>query len=357
MGGTAVSPQCPGRAGAGCPEDDLAMQDLALIDFLEQLRLQDIHLRVEGDELRCSGAPGRLSPEMRACLAERKPQIIAFLKTGRHSSTCLVKIKPGGHKLPLFVLPAHDVDVYDWVRLAHHFDPQRPLLALEPPGLDGLESPCSSLESLASRLTRDMRAHQPQGPYHLAGYCSGGMVAYEMAQQLLQQGQQVAFLGLLETPSPRAYGCRGQAMVWLRVRRWRLRGHLRQLAAMSVRGWPGYIGSACRRLGHSLARKWAWLRWRWAQRGASPSAETVPAVNLDCVESYRPRPYEGRLHFFFCNRTSYQENFSDQHDWLGWARGGAVSLLGPDSCWHYDMLLAAYAPAFADQLTQALECC
>lgn len=325
------------------------MQDLALIDFLEQLRLQDIHLRVDGDELRCTGLPGALSAEMRAWLADRKPQIISFLKTGRQNSSCLVSIKPQGHKLPLFVLPAHDVDVYDWVRLAHHFDPERPLLALEPPGLDGLEAPCSSVESLASRLIRDLRAHQPLGPYHLAGYCSGGMVAYEIARQLQQQGQPVAFLGLFETPSPRAYGRRGRAMVWLRVRLWRLRGHLRQLARMPLSGWPQYIGAACRRLAQSLARKWT--------RPTAPPPESVQAVNLDCVEGYRPRPYEGRLHFFFCNRTSAQENFSNQHDWLHWARGGAVSLVGPDSCWHYDMLLAAYAPGFAAQLTQALDCC
>jgi len=55
---------------------------------------------------------------------------------------------------------------------------------------------------MAAHYTALLRAAQPSGPYYLAGWCYGGLVAVEMAQQLLAENQEVAFLALLETVAP-----------------------------------------------------------------------------------------------------------------------------------------------------------
>src|SRR6516165_7120741 len=63
-----------------------------------------------------------------------------------------------------------------------------------------LETP--RIDLLANRFTTVLRAVQPQGPYLLAGYCFGGILAFEIARRLVAQDQQVPLLALVEAPFP-----------------------------------------------------------------------------------------------------------------------------------------------------------
>ncbi|MGA8101134.1 MAG: thioesterase domain-containing protein [Candidatus Acidiferrales bacterium] len=66
----------------------------------------------------------------------------------------------------------------------------------------------------AGHFLEQMRALQPAGPYYIAGFCSGVLVAYEMAQQLAAQGQQVAFLALVEGTLAKMPGALWNAIVY-----------------------------------------------------------------------------------------------------------------------------------------------
>src|SRR5688572_10921850 len=55
---------------------------------------------------------------------------------------------------------------------------------------------------MAAQYVKDLRAFQPHGPYYLGGYCFGGNVAYEMARQLMEAGEKVALLVLLNSNPP-----------------------------------------------------------------------------------------------------------------------------------------------------------
>ncbi len=123
----------------------------------------------------------------------------------------LVAIQPGGFKPPMFCIPGAGGSVLSYRHLAHHLGPYQPFYGLQIPKLD---------EKLADRVTvEDMAADyikeilnlqpqdyikeiltlQPQGPYLLGGHCLGGLVAFEMAQQLHAQGQKVSLLALFDT--------------------------------------------------------------------------------------------------------------------------------------------------------------
>ncbi len=65
-------------------------------------------------------------------------------------------------------------------------------------GIQAPQEPFGVLEDMAAHYIQWIKSFQPKGPYHLAGYCFGGNVAYEMARQLREQGDEVAFLGLLD---------------------------------------------------------------------------------------------------------------------------------------------------------------
>ncbi len=78
----------------------------------------------------------------------------------------------------------------------------RSFYGLQPLGLDGKSPPLNRLEAIAAYYIQAIQTVQPQGPYLLGGWSFGGMVAFEMAQQLTQAGQQIELLAMLDTPAP-----------------------------------------------------------------------------------------------------------------------------------------------------------
>jgi amino acid adenylation domain-containing protein len=120
-------------------------------------------------------------------------------KAGLKSWSNLVPLQPLGSKPPLFIVPPSAVTVMLFKDLAKHFDQDRPLYALEYNGMDPESEPHDSIPDMAKHNIEKIKAMQPEGPYYLGGMCFGGLVAYEMAKQLLDAGEQVPFLGVLDS--------------------------------------------------------------------------------------------------------------------------------------------------------------
>jgi amino acid adenylation domain-containing protein len=114
----------------------------------------------------------------------------------------LVAIQPEGSRPPLFCVHAAGANVLIYRPLSRHLGKDQPVYALQAQGLDGRARPLTSVEDMAALYIREMRAVQPEGPYFLLGASFGGLVIYEMAQQLIEQNQQVALLAMLNTDCP-----------------------------------------------------------------------------------------------------------------------------------------------------------
>lgn len=111
----------------------------------------------------------------------------------------VVEVQPGAHDVPpLFFV--HDLFGTAWVLqpLAPLLGADQPLFGFESPLLRGPASPFADLESMAARYVEDLRITQREGPYRLAGYSFGGVLAFEMARQLTATGEEVAFLGVID---------------------------------------------------------------------------------------------------------------------------------------------------------------
>ena len=109
----------------------------------------------------------------------------------------LVKIRAGGSRLPFFFLHGDYLSGgFYCLELARRLGPDQPFFALPPFGLDSRPVP-ESYEQMATQHLRTLRAFQPTGPYRLGGTCNGGLVAFEMARQLIDAGQQVDLLLLI----------------------------------------------------------------------------------------------------------------------------------------------------------------
>jgi amino acid adenylation domain-containing protein len=114
----------------------------------------------------------------------------------------LVAIQPEGSRPPLFCVHAAGANVLIYRPLSRHLGNDQPVYALQAQGLDGRARPLTRVEDMAALYIKEMRAVQPEGPYFLLGASFGGLVIYEMAQQLLEQNQQVALLAMLNTNCP-----------------------------------------------------------------------------------------------------------------------------------------------------------
>jgi aspartate racemase len=114
-----------------------------------------------------------------------------------HLST-LIPLQTGGTKPPLFFMPSSGGHPFGHI-LCPFLDAQQPVYSFISRGLDGKQNPHTRLEDMAADCVRDMRTLQIEGPYFLAGYSFGTRLAFEVAQQLRHQGQQVAFLALIDS--------------------------------------------------------------------------------------------------------------------------------------------------------------
>jgi thioesterase domain-containing protein/acyl carrier protein len=111
----------------------------------------------------------------------------------------LVPIQTAGSRPPFFCMHGAGGNVLLYRALSKHLGADQPFYGLQSQGLDGVSEPLASVEEMAALYVREIKKVQRQGPYYLGGYCGGGTIAYEVAQQLWAAGEQVALLALFDT--------------------------------------------------------------------------------------------------------------------------------------------------------------
>ncbi len=114
----------------------------------------------------------------------------------------LVPIQSSGSKQPFFCVPGAGGNCIYLYTLAHHLGKEQPFYGLQSLGLDGESKPHTRIEDMAADYIEAIQSVQPQGPYFLGGHSFGGMVAFEMANQLHKLGHEVALLALLDSGEP-----------------------------------------------------------------------------------------------------------------------------------------------------------
>ena len=134
--------------------------------------------------------------------------------TGIHSSTggeshvtvanhpLLAPLKKSGDRRPIFMVHPPGGIVVCYRELADQLHEDQPLFAIRSRGLHGREQLPATLAEMAADYIDAIKVAQPDGPYILGGWSLGGIIAYEMAQQLLGSGENVDQLILLDSTIP-----------------------------------------------------------------------------------------------------------------------------------------------------------
>ncbi|PON12000.1 hypothetical protein C2W62_41900, partial [Candidatus Entotheonella serta] len=233
------------------------------------------------------------------------------------SWSSLVAIQPRGHKSPLYCIHAHGGHVLFYAELARYLDAEQPVYGLQAYGLNGAHPPHRTVEDMATHYIDEIRSLQPRGPYRLAGFCFGGLVAYEMAQQLHAQGQVVSFLALFDAnaigrrpPLPNRSALR--YVLWQVAERvWHYITDLWWLESKEI--YPYFL--------NKISNVWRKTRLRLTGRipllDATPSpTREAPRVEFNLsVNPYTPRPYPGLITLF---KASMQGAGYVDEPCLGW---------------------------------------
>jgi thioesterase domain-containing protein len=123
----------------------------------------------------------------------------------------VVPLQCEGALAPWFMVHPPGGIVVCYQALAHRLGRERPFYGIRSRGLHGEAELPARMEAMAAEYVAAVRAVQPEGPYLLGGWSAGGLVALEMAQQLVAAGESIALLALLDTTPAGPAGTNGEA--------------------------------------------------------------------------------------------------------------------------------------------------
>src|SRR6185436_1059377 len=270
---------------------DRANAQSQIYPFLATLRERDIQVWADGDHLRCSAPSGTLTAELRQELQKRKEDILKFLHSASaiaRQQRAIVPLQPRGTGTPVFGIGGHNGDVFCYRTFARHLGEGQPFFGLQPPGLDGESEPLTRVEDLVAYFAEQIRGFQPNGPYIIAGYCSGGTIAFELARRLILDGANVEMLALFGSPFPTWYRFLPQLHLRLYLQTRSLIRNARAIAALPLTEHWSYVTE---RLRNRNVRN-AQLRSA-ASDPVVARGNNVRRVTLAAISRYEPKHFPG----------------------------------------------------------------
>ncbi len=336
---------------------DLLEQEIAAIWKhalgVSSIGIDDDFVELGGDSLLAldivSEIPGRFSRQISPATLFQKATIreMARLLRGEDDHPlprCIVPIQMGGSPVCLFCIHILGKGLRYFRPLARYLGSQWTLYGTSASLSDDPDAPHPrDIRALATYYLQAIQVLQPQGPYHLIGFSFGGLVAFEMAQQLRAQGHSVGLLGLLDTKCP------GKAS-WASIRQ-RIARHFSNLRESG----PKYIAI---KAGWHLRSLWRELKL--AVRGSRRPDTAGPQEDDELLQlrlqhehrrvnrNYRMQVYPGEVTFF-----SAMQSTSPKVGWRHYAGGGLTVYDIPGD--HFGVLREPNVRMLAQRLRESLD--
>lgn len=120
----------------------------------------------------------------------------------KENNSVVLGIQTRGDRQPLFCVHPVGGNVLCYTDLARHLGTTQPVYGIQAKGLRTGQHTINSIEAMAKLYVEELRTIQPESPYALSGWSLGGIIAFEMAQQLIAADQEVALLALIDSYLP-----------------------------------------------------------------------------------------------------------------------------------------------------------
>jgi amino acid adenylation domain-containing protein len=238
----------------------------------------------------------------------------------------LVAMRSSGTRPPLFLIPGVHGNIIYCAKLAFALGQNQPLYGLHSVGLDGREPPIEAIEKIAAHFVSEMQSVQPHGPYHLAGVCMGGTVAFEMARQLRQRGERVASLVLIETWMPESVRAkkrgtsgayRTAAFLWKRATQ-----HVQAIQEAQGRDRMRYVVRLSKLIREAIARKQMHDSFRHEMK-----EQALIFANFAAMAHYEPQPYDGRVTLILADSAEIDPEVDPRLRWAALSQESEIHRL------------------------------
>ena len=209
----------------------------------------------------------------------------------------IVAIQPNGTRPPIFCMHGAGGNVLIYRELSDLLGPDQPFYGLQSQGLDGSVPPLTKIEDMATLYVKEIRRVRPNGPYLIGGYCMGGTIAYEVAQQLRAQGQDVALLALFDTMNWSKIGLLNSwGKSYIACEKFGF--HVANFFRLDSQGRSEFLSEKIQAFRNRIPVWKGMLHDRFKKSSNGASSESLAlgriwkANDIACVE-YQPRPYPG----------------------------------------------------------------
>ncbi len=221
-------------------------------------------------------------------------QLAVILESPAESTAGVIAVQPAGSLPPFFCIGAGPL----FRPLALRLGTDRPFLSLMPTLLPlGQLATASQLEQIAADMVKSVFSRQKEGPYYLGGWSASGIIAYEVARQLIESGHEVALLALFDTKNPR-FQASALKETWFDSRAKKIKFQFAELSRVKLKSVPAYFADKAAELSRKIDVARLQIRHKIRERLHSRSAKTPEEIVALAVRAYRPLPYGGRVLFF-----------------------------------------------------------
>ena len=231
--------------------------------------------------------------------------------------TCLVPAQLRGKRRPVFLVMGYlgpDDTLLSLSRIIPHLGSDQPVYGLRPRWLEGDREGYSSVEEAAREHIAELRTVQPKGPYLLGGYCLEGIVAFEMAQQLMLEGEEVALLALIDTERPTPMRTFRENLRFASRRTEHILGVISEVIRLDGR-------SRARAVRDLLGRKFRTIRPKRAEGLLPDDLYHLRMSYRRLMYRYSPKHYPGRI-TLIVNEQQYRS--AKEMGWKAASTGGLV---------------------------------
>jgi thioesterase domain-containing protein len=261
----------------------------------------------------------------------------------------VVAVQPTGTQRPFFCVHPVGGTVLCYVELARELGKDQPFYGLQSAGLDGARPPLSRIEDMATSYLDALRAIQPNGPYRLGGWSLGGVVVFEMAQQLHRRGVAVT-LFMIDCMAPVELNVQDVAITDEML----LLGFVQDLASRLGKPMPLSEGELQQ---HAPEAQLPYLVERARQAQLLPPEIDVAQMqhmldvykaNLAGMVQYRQQPYAGRIIMLRAQEELHRSGGDPTMGWSEVASGPVVIEVVPGN--HYTILNSPQVQLLATKL-------
>jgi len=227
----------------------------------------------------------------------------------------LVPIKPKGSKMPLYMVHGAGLNVLLFNTLAMGMSAEQPVYGLQAKGLNGIDEPLGRIEDIATHYIDAIMVQNPDGPYALAGYSFGGIIAFEMARQLEALGKEVKLLAMFDTYAYRSTHYDPMSVKLVKKGRFLIKQIL--YTFKFTNGFKYTINERSTNIKRKIIRAYWKLRYgkNQTRTGIFGYSNKVDEMNEYAEKHYQLKPYNIAVDVFRAeNRTFYM----DDAEFLGW---------------------------------------